>query len=81
MTNKKNKPTKENLKELCEAHSELVQIRQKHTQEKLGSTVLIQMFDEKIQELESEITETMKAWLDPDRSNQSSKKKGDPDIR
>ena len=69
MTNKKNKPTKDKLKEICAVHSELVQIRQKHVQEEQGSTVLIQMFDEKINELESQITETLKAWFGPDRTN------------
>lgn len=63
MSSRKKKPTKETLKELCTAHSQLVQTKDKHAQTSDVSQILMEMFDQKILELQHKITSDLKAWL------------------
>lgn len=65
------KSTKGVLMELCVAHSQVENARKKHKRENDGSEILIEMYDQKIRELESQITRVLKSWLVPKRSQQA----------
>ena len=56
--------TKEDLKELCIAHSQTIQAHKDHLTQRDGSIFLQEMYEQKIHELESKITQDLKFWLD-----------------
>ena len=55
--------TKEDLKELCRAHSQVVQAQKDHLSQQDVSTIVQEMYEQKIKEVESRITEDLKSWL------------------
>ena len=63
MSSKKSKLTKEELQQLCIAHDQLVGLRESQTKETGSSLILNEILDQKISELESEITQKVKNWL------------------
>jgi len=62
MANKK-KPTREQLRDLCFAHSQIINARKEHFKLEDGSQILLKMYDHKIHELENTITLNLKSWL------------------
>ena len=56
------KMTKGSLRDLCEAHTQLVQAREEHLKGS-GSEILVDFFEQKISELQGEITGAVKVWL------------------
>ena len=59
----KQRQAKEFLIELCMAHSQAVHARNEHKRKSDGSQILLKMYDEKIFQLESQITSSVKSWL------------------
>ena len=55
--------TKEDLKELCRAHSQMIQAQKDHLSQPDGSIILQEMYEQKIHEIESTITKDLKSWL------------------
>jgi hypothetical protein len=62
MVNKK-RPSKEQLRNLCIAHSQLLNARKEHFRLGDGSQLLLDMYDDKIHELENTIVVNLKSWL------------------
>jgi hypothetical protein len=62
MVNKK-KPTREHLKNLCIAHSQLINAQKEHRKLVNGSQHVMDVYDREIQELEKIIAVNLKAWL------------------
>jgi hypothetical protein len=62
MVNRK-KPTREHLKNLCIAHSQLINARKEHFKLGDGSPRLMDMYDREIQEVENRIAVNLKSWL------------------
>ena len=67
MANSK-KSAKAILMELFIAHTQVENARKIHKRENGGSEILIEMYDQKIRELERKITYTVKSWLAPEAS-------------
>jgi len=55
--------SKESLKELCKAHSELAQVLKSHLTSSDNSRILKVMYENQIQEIEKKITEDLKTWV------------------
>jgi len=55
--------TKEDLKELCRAHSQMIQAQKDHLGQPDSSIILQDMYEQKIHEIESTITKDLKSWL------------------
>jgi hypothetical protein len=64
----RNKPTKELLKELCIAHSQLVIARKEHSRSGDISRIVLETYDQKIQELQQTIAIHLKTWLGLEQS-------------
>jgi len=60
---RKNRPTKESLRELCVAHTELIKIRETQAQRTDCSQKLIEIFDLKLSELEKQFMDEGKRWF------------------
>jgi hypothetical protein len=60
----KKKQIEEALRELALGHTQLVQIRQNHSDKDDASQIVTNVFDQKIHELEIEITVTAKALVE-----------------
>jgi hypothetical protein len=59
----RNAQTKNLLRELCKAHSEVLKAREDHARDNEPSQILLEMYEQKIQDLETQITSTLKSWL------------------
>ena len=59
----KKKATREQLKDLCIAHSQLINARKEHFKMGDGSQILLKMYDREIQEIENTIAVNLKSWL------------------
>jgi hypothetical protein len=62
----KNARLKKLLKELCKAHSEVLHAREEHKREDGHTQILLEMYDQKLCELETQITVNLKSWLNMD---------------
>ena len=60
----KKKQIEEALKELAAAHTQLTEARENHLGKGDGSEIVLTMFDQKLRELEVEITVAAKALVD-----------------
>jgi hypothetical protein len=61
MANKKS--TREQLKDLCIAHSQLINAQKEHRRLVNGSQRVMDVYDREIRELEKTIAVTLKSWL------------------
>lgn len=66
---KKPKNSKQEIIELCIAHDELAQTREVHMKKTNTSNILIDIFDQQLRAIESEITEKVKIWLGCSKSS------------
>ena len=55
--------SKEALKELCKAHTELSEILKVHLTKSDSSQILQEMYEHQVQEIETKITKNLKTWI------------------
>jgi hypothetical protein len=55
--------TKEDLKELCLAHTQMTQALKDHLTKSDNSKILEEMYELQIREIETKITQNLKTWI------------------
>jgi len=63
MSSNKQKQLRDHLKELCVAHTQIFKAREKHKEDKHSSQIFIEMYEQKIRELEGEAMGNLKLFL------------------
>jgi len=63
MSSNKQKELRERLEELCVAHTQIFKAREKHEENKNTSQIFLEMYEQKIRELEGKAMGSLKHFL------------------
>ena len=63
MAKRKSSVTKDSLKEVCKAHTELTEAIKSHRSRNDSSPILQEMYELQLRELETKITKNLKSWI------------------